>query len=82
MIRNLGVDWHQPKPDGTFYKRRFASTTVADSEDIALYGELWYTWQQLNDKETFLSKEARYIIQKFIEFGYGDTPIANHVGMV
>ena len=82
MIRNLGVSWYQPKPDGTFYKRRFASTTVADSDSIALYGELWYTWQQLNDKETFLSKEARYIIQKFIEFGYGDTPIANHVGMV
>ena len=82
MIRNLGVDWHQPKPDGTFHKRRFASTTVADSDDIALYGELGYTWQQLNDKETFLSKEARYIIQKFIEFGYGDIPITNHVGRV
>ena len=82
MIHSLGVDWHRPKPDGTFYKRKFASTTVADSDSIALYGELGYTWQQLNDKETFLSKEARYIIQKFIEFGYGDTHIANHVGMV
>lgn len=40
MIRNLGVSWYQPKPDGTFYKRRFASTTVADSDSIALYGEL------------------------------------------
>lgn len=82
MIHSLGVDWHRPKPDGTFYKRKFASTTVADSDSIALYGELGYTWQQLNDKETFLSKEARYIIQKFIEFGCGDTPIANHVVMV
>lgn len=82
MIRNLGVFWYQPKPDGTFYKRRFASTTVADSNDIALYGELGYTWQRLNDEDTFLSKESKYIVQKFIEFGYGDIPIANHVGMV
>lgn len=82
MIHSLGVDWHRPKPDGTFYKRKFASTTVADSDSIALYGELGYTWQQLNDKDTFLSTEAKHVVQKFIEFGYGDVPIANHTRIV
>ena len=78
-IPNLGVDWVRPKPDGTFYKRRFASTTVADSNDIALLGELGYTWREASEKPGFLSTEAKHVISKFIEFGYGDVPIINHV---
>lgn len=80
MTKNLGTDWHAVSPKtGKFFKRSFASTTQLDSELARICAEMGYTW---NDMATvsYLSDELKVVIQRFIDDGFGDTPMSDHVG--
>lgn len=72
------VTWHKPKPTGGFYRRPFAYSTMADSQLLSLCAYEGLTWNQVLNLP-HLSSEVRYIVRSFIEWGYGDTQLRQHV---
>lgn len=73
---SLGVDWHLPNPRGGFYKRPFASTTVASADLIALVAGDSLTWREVVAGIHY-DPEARDVAMAFVEAGYGDAVAAD-----
>mgnify|MGYP007125820773 CR=1 FL=1 len=68
---SLGVDWHLPNPKGGFYKRPFASTTVASADLIDMVAGDCLTWREVAAAIRY-DPEARDVAMAFVEAGYGD----------
>lgn len=75
---SLGVDWHLPDGKGGYRARRFATTTKASSDLIAMLAADGLTWAQVRDGINF-DDEAKAVAEHFIAAGYGDTRAMDHV---
>lgn len=70
---DLGVLWYLPGK-----KRRFATTTASSSLLIGLLGEDGHTFGSALDVILY-DPEAKTVVQYFVENGYADAKISEHV---
>jgi hypothetical protein len=78
-IASLGVDWHLPDSSGGYRKRRFATTTQADSDMIDLLASDGLTWSQIKGRLLFASAEQAVIVDRFVAEGLGDVQATVHL---
>lgn len=71
--QNLGVDWFLPGE-----RRRFATTTKATSDLIALFGEQGMTFGQAR-REVRYDQEAEAVLEWFCRHGYAAELVHDYV---
>lgn len=76
---SLGVDWHLPDGRGGYRKRRFATSTRADSDLIELLASDGLTWSQIKGRLLYPSTEQTVVVDRFIAEGFGDVRAAVHL---
>lgn len=76
---SLGVDWHLPDGKGGFRKRRFATTTQADSAQIVALADTGLTVAGVKAALNYPSTEQTAVLDAFITAGYADTPMTQFV---
>jgi hypothetical protein len=77
---SLGVDWFRPDGKGGFYKRRFASTTVADNMLLQQLAAQGLTFDEGLAKLAYPSDEVLLVLRSFIEWGHGPELMSKYVG--
>jgi len=76
------VDWYLPaKRGGGYCKRRFATTTRADSDILGLLAADGLTWSEVKAALNFPSAEQVVVVDRFIAEGYGDMPAAQFLAV-
>lgn len=80
---DLGVQWYAVnKKTGEYYeyyKRPFASTTVADSDSLKMFADDGYTWRQAQQSIPYPSEEMKTVIQRFVDDGYGESKMSEFI---
>lgn len=78
-MEDLGTYWYAVKKTGGYYKRPFASTTVADSDVLRVFAGKDYTWNEAKNNISYQSDEMSAVIQRFIDNGYGDHKMSEFI---
>lgn len=72
------ISWSLPHPNGGFYKRPFAYSTVATSDLLSYLSEEGLTFHQ-GLAEIHFDEDASNIVKNFIHKGYGDHKMSEFI---
>ena len=80
-VRGPAVTWCLPNPKGGYYKRPFAGTTSAEADTLIWAASRNVTWGDALEFLTFPTDGVRSVISGFVDAGYSDHLMSNHISV-